>query len=143
MSKCYKSIDDGTIERWGGERENEKKNIQIKMLFLLSIRNVERHNNHTTLKKWMNAFRTLFLVNVCMYIVVIFLFYFIKTQLMTFILVCGACRLNGKSLICLWYVFFVQLFLSHLATSLPERYFKMRFPFWESYFVFIFSNRNC
>lgn len=82
----------------------------------------------------MNAFRTLFLVNVCMYIVVIF--YFIKTQLMTFILVCGACRLNGKSLICLWYVFFVQLFLSHLATSLPERFFKMRFPFLGKLFRF-------
>ena len=38
------------IYRWQ-RLGDEKKNIQIKMLFLLSIRNVERHNNHTTLKK--------------------------------------------------------------------------------------------
>lgn len=65
-------------------------------------------------------------------------------------LVFGACRLNGKSLICLWHVwlcsdravsvvFFVPTYSLHpllaLLSSVLRSVFTARFfPFWESYF---------
>ena len=127
------------IYRWWQRLEEEKKKYLSKLncyFYYLYVMLKDIIITPCLKSEWMHLERYFWLMYVCtLSLFFIILFY----QDPTHDFHSGLWRVSFEWKIT--YMFMVcllrSIIFSHLATSFPERYFKMRFPFWESYFVFI------